>query len=217
MLVDDSLRVVAKHLSPTTTPMKSSKPSSSEKVPCSQAPPEPRKPNVPSIVIDDKLNTTVLVKTLETLNEKRIMGKMIAGQRLKVFPKTSEDQRKIQRHMVQTNLKSYAFEIPDEKQLKLVIRGLPEDHTTPVKFLPNSLAKNLSQHMSVICGFNTNFPLFLEMPTKTRENAAIYRLTSIGYYKVTFEDLRRKDHRGNASNVNTTFIIHAFARENLFV
>ncbi|GBN26744.1 hypothetical protein AVEN_127519-1 [Araneus ventricosus] len=122
--------------------MKSSRPSSSEKVLCSQAPSELRKPNVPSIVIDDKLNTTVLVKTLETLYEKRIICKMIPGKRLKVFPKTSKDQRKIQRHIVQTNLKSYAFEIPDEKQLKVVNRGLPEDHTTPVKLLPNSLAKN---------------------------------------------------------------------------
>ncbi|GBN52926.1 hypothetical protein AVEN_131856-1 [Araneus ventricosus] len=142
MVVDDSLRVDARHPSPSTTPMKDSKPSSSEKVPCSQAPPEPRKPNVPSIVIDDKLNASVLVKTLETLHEKRIMGKMIPGKRLKVFPKTSKDQRKIQRHIVQTNLESYAFEIPDEKQLKVVIRGLPEDHATPVKLLSNSLAKN---------------------------------------------------------------------------
>ncbi|GBN26743.1 hypothetical protein AVEN_127518-1 [Araneus ventricosus] len=34
------------------------------------------------------------------------------------------------------------------------------------------------------------------MPTKTRENAAIYRLTSTDYYKVTVEDLRRKGSQG---------------------
>ncbi|GBM20307.1 hypothetical protein AVEN_121612-1 [Araneus ventricosus] len=56
---------------------------SKKKVPCSQAPPETRKPKVPSIVINDKLKTTPLLKTLETLYEKRIMGKMINGKRLK--------------------------------------------------------------------------------------------------------------------------------------
>ncbi|GBN29947.1 hypothetical protein AVEN_9281-1 [Araneus ventricosus] len=44
------------------------------------------------------------------------------------------------------------------------------------------------------------------MLPKTRENAAFYGLTCTGYYKVTVEDLRRKNHRGNASNANIAFI-----------
>ncbi|GBN88329.1 hypothetical protein AVEN_73822-1 [Araneus ventricosus] len=64
MLFDDAIRVAVKHPSPTTTPEKNSKSASLEKVPCSKAAPEPRKPNVPKIEIDDKLNTTALVKTL---------------------------------------------------------------------------------------------------------------------------------------------------------
>ncbi|GBN34798.1 hypothetical protein AVEN_92850-1 [Araneus ventricosus] len=87
MLVDDGLRDAEKHPSPTTARKKNSKPASQEKVPCSQAAPEPRKPNVKPFVIDDKLKTTALIKTLETLQEKRIMGKFIPGKRLKYYLK----------------------------------------------------------------------------------------------------------------------------------
>ncbi|GBN52935.1 hypothetical protein AVEN_131862-1 [Araneus ventricosus] len=79
MPVDDALRDAVKHHSPSTTRKINSKPASPEKVPCSQAPQEPRMPKVPPIVIDDNLKTTALLKTLKTLHEKRIMGKMIPG------------------------------------------------------------------------------------------------------------------------------------------
>ncbi|GBO14059.1 hypothetical protein AVEN_189808-1 [Araneus ventricosus] len=85
MMVDDALRVAAKHPSPTTTRKKHSEPASPEKVPCSQTPPEPRKKNVPPFVIDDKLKTTALLKTLVIFQEKKIMGKSIPGKRLKYY------------------------------------------------------------------------------------------------------------------------------------
>ncbi|GBN34801.1 hypothetical protein AVEN_92853-1 [Araneus ventricosus] len=85
MLVDDGLRVAAKHPSPTTTRKKHSEPASPENVPCCQTPPEPRKPKVSPFVIDDKLKTTALIKTFVTFQEKKIMGKFIPGKRLKYY------------------------------------------------------------------------------------------------------------------------------------
>ncbi|GBM19509.1 hypothetical protein AVEN_170381-1 [Araneus ventricosus] len=92
------------------------------------------------------------------------------------------------------NLKYYMFELPDQKKLKSVIRRLPEDHDTSEFIVELSNQKLIPTQISPVRrrGFNTNFPLFLVIPPKTRENAAIYGLTSIGYYKVTAEALRRK-------------------------
>ncbi|GBO10054.1 hypothetical protein AVEN_216741-1 [Araneus ventricosus] len=86
---------------------------------------------------------------------------MIPGKRLKVFPETPEDHSNIQRHITQINLKSYTFELTDQKQLKVVIWGLPEDHTTTENFLQNSIAKNSSQTMSVICAVEASTLTFL--------------------------------------------------------
>ncbi|GBO00779.1 hypothetical protein AVEN_95917-1 [Araneus ventricosus] len=83
MLVDNALRDAAKHASPTTIREKNSKTAYPEKVPYRQAPSESRKPKFPPIVIDVKLKTTSLLKTFETHHEKRIMGEIIPGKRLK--------------------------------------------------------------------------------------------------------------------------------------
>ncbi|GBM51734.1 hypothetical protein AVEN_175304-1 [Araneus ventricosus] len=81
--------------------------------------------HVPPIVIDEPLDATALLKEFTAKCESKIMGKFLPGNKLKVFPETAEHHRKFQRFITEKKLKSYLSELPEQQQLKIVVRGLP--------------------------------------------------------------------------------------------
>ncbi|GFX95277.1 hypothetical protein TNCV_848672 [Trichonephila clavipes] len=82
-----------------------------------------RKKKVAFIVIDASQNTTGL---LNTLSEHFSQGRFENG-KLRVFPKTILEHRKLQSSLAIKKMRSHTFEMADNKQLKAVIRGLPTD------------------------------------------------------------------------------------------
>ncbi|GBN71291.1 hypothetical protein AVEN_56822-1, partial [Araneus ventricosus] len=64
------------------------------------------------------------MKTLSDLCETKILGKILPGNKLKLYPATTEYHRQIQKHIKATSLKSHTFPLQEEKLLKVVIHVL---------------------------------------------------------------------------------------------
>ncbi|GFT02426.1 nucleic-acid-binding protein from transposon X-element [Nephila pilipes] len=88
---------------------------------------EINKKRIPPIIIDESVNTPALMDEICTLLGFKIMARMVNG-KLKVFPETIDAHRKIQNFISVKKLKSHTFEMLSEKQLKIIIRGLPIDY-----------------------------------------------------------------------------------------
>ncbi|GFV38759.1 nucleic-acid-binding protein from transposon X-element [Trichonephila clavipes] len=86
-----------------------------------------RKRKIASIVIDASNNTTELLATLSDYLGNTLEGRFENG-KLRVFPKTHLEHRKLQSYLAQKKMRSHTFEMADNKQLKAVIRGLPTDY-----------------------------------------------------------------------------------------
>ncbi|GFY40086.1 nucleic-acid-binding protein from transposon X-element [Trichonephila inaurata madagascariensis] len=85
-----------------------------------------RKKKIASIVIDASQNTTELLNTLSNHIGSTLEGRFKNG-KLRVFPKTILEHRKLQSFLQAKKMRSHTFEMADNKQLKAVIRGLPTD------------------------------------------------------------------------------------------
>ncbi|GBN91897.1 hypothetical protein AVEN_170070-1 [Araneus ventricosus] len=112
---------------------------------------------------------------------------MIAAGMLKVFSPNAAAHRA-------NNLKSHTFELEDQKQLKIVIRGLPSDH--PVEDILDALKsynlKPINCHLLNHRGNFKNNPLFLVTHPKTNDSKDIFNLTKLGYMSVSVEPLKSK-------------------------
>ncbi|GFQ71315.1 nucleic-acid-binding protein from transposon X-element [Trichonephila clavata] len=120
------------------------------------------------------------------------MGKIVGG-KLKVFPETIDAHRKIQNFVSVKKLKSHTYELAEEKQLKTVIRGLPSDYDTNEIIQALGELNIVPEHVTVMRNRskNVNMPLFLVVSKKTPENQKIFKVTSIGYYKIKVESLNK--------------------------
>lgn len=155
---------------------------------------KPKAKYVPSIVIYNPTNPTQLIKILSNQSKDPIEGKMISNNRLKIFPSTSDAHRAVQRYIADHKLKSHTFEMEDERQLKVVLRGLPPDY--PEKEIMQELRdygldpsnchplKNRKTKM--------NMPLFLVTLPKNDINKQIYQISYIDRIRVTVETLKRR-------------------------
>ncbi|GFU23042.1 hypothetical protein TNCV_3515001 [Trichonephila clavipes] len=81
-----------------------------------------RKKKVASIVIDASQNTTGLLTTLSEHLGTTLEGRFENG-KLRVFPKTILEHRKLQSFLAVKKMRSHTFEMADNKQLKAIIRG----------------------------------------------------------------------------------------------
>lgn len=148
---------------------------------------------VPPIIIDDPKNGTELLKTLTTLTQEVITGRMVNG-KLKIYPPTSNAHRAITKKIEQDGIKAHTYELNDEKKIKVVIRGLPSDHNTmeimkelrDVGFEPE-LCHPLRNRQT-----NTNRDLFLVVLPKKPKSKEVYHLQNMGYYRISVESLKKK-------------------------
>ncbi|GFX57854.1 nucleic-acid-binding protein from transposon X-element [Trichonephila clavipes] len=89
-------------------------------------------------------------------------------------------------------MRSHTFEMAHNKQLKVVLRGLPTDYNQELMselhtlgFKPNqiSLLRNRKT--------NTNMPLFLVTLLRNPENKGIFNIKNIGFFRVSVEPLNK--------------------------
>ncbi|GFS42218.1 nucleic-acid-binding protein from transposon X-element [Nephila pilipes] len=78
-------------------------------------------------MIDESLNTPALLDEIKAIVGAKIQARMTNG-KLKVFPESIDAHRKIQNFISVKKLKSHTFEMQNQKQLKVIIRGLPIDY-----------------------------------------------------------------------------------------
>ncbi|GFR26044.1 nucleic-acid-binding protein from transposon X-element [Trichonephila clavata] len=194
-VVDEPTSVIADHtptapvaqLAPTSVNTNQPETSSSD---VDQAEIKPKR--VPPIVIDEQYNTPGLLADLSGHIGTKLMGKIVGG-KLKVFPETIDAHRKIQNFVSVKKLKSHTYELAEEKQLKTVIRGLPSDYDTNEIIQALGELNIVPEHVTVMRNRskNVNMPLFLVVSKKTPENQKIFKVTSIGYYKIKVESLNK--------------------------
>ncbi|GFW76141.1 nucleic-acid-binding protein from transposon X-element [Trichonephila clavipes] len=148
------------------------------------------------IVIDSQCNATELLDQIEKYCDTPLEGRFENG-KLRVFPTSAEEHRLIQKYISDNiyiyKLRSHTFEMAHNKQLKVVLRGLPTDfdqeelmtelHT--IGFQPNhiSLLRNRKT--------NTNMPLFLVTLPKCPESKVIFNIKTIGFFRVAVEPLNK--------------------------
>ncbi|GFX90519.1 nucleic-acid-binding protein from transposon X-element [Trichonephila clavipes] len=136
-------------------------------------------------------NATELLDQIGKFCDTPLEGRFENGE-LRVFPTSAEEHRLIQKYISDNKLRSYTFEMAHNKQLKVVLRGLPTDfdqelmtelHT--IGFKPNhiSLLRNRKT--------NTNMPLFLVTLPKCPESKGIFNIKTIGFFRVAVEPLNK--------------------------
>ncbi|GFT18218.1 nucleic-acid-binding protein from transposon X-element [Nephila pilipes] len=144
--------------------------------------PPPKKQYAPPITIDNIQNSTTLLKKLKNLTQLNLTGKLI-GSSLRVYPQTAAAYHQIRSFISQENLQHYTYQLPEDKMIRAVIRGMPID--TPVQEILQDLDE-LNIHAEE-CHIMTNkrndtpMPLFLVTLKKTDENKEIFNLTEIDF------------------------------------
>ncbi|GFW38599.1 nucleic-acid-binding protein from transposon X-element [Trichonephila clavipes] len=144
------------------------------------------------IVIDSQSNATELLDQLGKFCDTPLEGRFENG-KLRVFPASAEEHRQIQKFISDKKLRSHTFEMAHNKQLKVVLRGLPTDFNQEelmselhsFGFQPNhiSLLRNRKT--------NTNMPLFLVTLPKSPESRGIFNIKTIGFFRVAVEPLNK--------------------------
>ncbi|GFW49126.1 RNA-directed DNA polymerase from mobile element jockey [Trichonephila clavipes] len=152
-----------------------------------------KKHHVPPITIDNVSNQAGLLKHLQDLTKLKLEAKLI-GSKLRIFPQTAYAYHLIRKYVEENSLESYTYILPEEKKLRLVIRGLPTD-MSPIEIIGSLAGKNITVnecHIMTSKKTGKDMPLFLISMDKTEENKAAYHVTEIGYMKVKIEPLRPK-------------------------
>ncbi|GFU24261.1 nucleic-acid-binding protein from transposon X-element [Nephila pilipes] len=134
-----------------------------------------KKKRVPPIMIDDTLNTPALLDEISAIVGSKIQARMTNG-KLKVFPKSIDAHRKIQNFISVKKLKSHTFEIQNQKQLKVIIRGLPIDYNKEEIIEEIKNQGPIPEHISLLKSRSTNMPLFLVVLNKNPVNQDIYNI-----------------------------------------
>ncbi|GFS58617.1 hypothetical protein NPIL_254641 [Nephila pilipes] len=89
-----------------------------------------RRSSMPPITIDNIQNSTTLLKKFKNLTQLNLTGKLI-GSSLRVYPQTAAAYHQIRSFIFQENLQHYTYQLPENKMIRAVIRGMPID--TPVQ------------------------------------------------------------------------------------
>ncbi|GFT94196.1 nucleic-acid-binding protein from transposon X-element [Trichonephila clavipes] len=101
-----------------------------------------KKHHVPPITIDNVSNQAGLFKHLQDLTKLKLEAKLI-GSKLRIFPQTAYAYHLIRKYVEENSLESYTYILPEEKKLRLVIRGLPTD-MSPIEIIESLAGKNIT-------------------------------------------------------------------------
>ncbi|GFQ81627.1 probable RNA-directed DNA polymerase from transposon X-element [Trichonephila clavata] len=142
-----------------------------------------------------------------------IVGRTI-GKSLRVYPQTPIAYRKIRNLIEVENLESYTHQLSEEKDLKVVIRGMPVD--MPIQEIVADL-HSLGITVTECKPMNNRktglpMPLFLLTFPKTDDNKNIYNISEICSMKVKPESLNRKHGPAQCFRCQGFFIAPDFAQ-----
>ncbi|GFV84264.1 nucleic-acid-binding protein from transposon X-element [Trichonephila clavipes] len=155
--------------------------------------PLPRRRRPPPITIDNVAQSAQLLKKLQTLTGQKLQGRVI-GRGLRVYPETPAAYHQIRNLIDQEKLEAYTYELNENKEIKVVIRGMPVD--MPIQEIMEDL-ENLyikPSECRVMLNRRTHLPmpLFLLSLPKTEDNKNIHHITEICNIKVKVEPLNKK-------------------------
>ncbi|GIX74343.1 hypothetical protein CDAR_182461, partial [Caerostris darwini] len=89
-----------------------------------------KRPYIPPIVVDKVNDGKKLMGELNALTNEKVSARVV-GDKLKIFPPSAEAHRLIRSEITDNRkLQAHTFLLPQDKQLKIVIRGLPHDYPT---------------------------------------------------------------------------------------
>ncbi|GFW38662.1 nucleic-acid-binding protein from transposon X-element [Trichonephila clavipes] len=158
--------------------------------------PQPKPPRFrspPPITIDNVNNSAAFLKQLQNMTQENLMGRII-GKGLRVYPKTPQAYHKIRNFIDHEKLESYTYQLNEEKELKVVIRGMPSDMP------PQQIIEGLSElgltindcHVMINRKTGLPMPLFLLSLPKYEPNKDVYNITELCYMKIKIEPLDKK-------------------------
>ncbi|GFX28830.1 nucleic-acid-binding protein from transposon X-element [Trichonephila clavipes] len=145
------------------------------------------------IVIDAQSNATELLTQIGNLcNNTTLEGRFENG-KLRVFPTSAEEHRIIQKFVSDKKMRSHTFEMAHNKQLKVVLRGLPTDYNQEELMLELHTVGFKPNHISLMRNkkTNTNMPLFMVTLLRNPENKGIFNIKNIGFFRVSVEPLNK--------------------------
>ncbi|GFV11012.1 nucleic-acid-binding protein from transposon X-element [Trichonephila clavipes] len=145
------------------------------------------------IVIDAQSNATELLTQIGNLCSNTSLQGRFENGKLRVFPTSAEDHRIIQKFVSDKKMRSHTFEMAHNKQLKVVLRGLPTDYNQEELMSELSTLGFKPNHISLLRNrkTNTNMPLFLVTLVRNPENKGIFNIKNIGFFRVSVEPLNK--------------------------
>ncbi|KAJ8963909.1 hypothetical protein NQ317_006924 [Molorchus minor] len=92
-----------------------------------QAPPAPPpKERIPPVILQSKDHWTWLSRALREKKIQYTSAKLVTDG-IRIFPATTTDYRQITKILAEAKVGFHTYSLPEERQLRIVIRGLPED------------------------------------------------------------------------------------------
>ncbi|GFT63853.1 nucleic-acid-binding protein from transposon X-element [Nephila pilipes] len=148
---------------------------------------------VPPITIDHIPRKDLLIKQLRDLTSGRITAR-VQGTSIKVFPQTTQAYEQVRDFIDNFKLQSFTYQLPEHKELRVVIRGLPET-TPPGDIIQELKIRNIiANSCQVMINRRTRLPMPILLITleKTEENKTIYNIGELGYFKIRIESQRKR-------------------------
>ncbi|GFV69357.1 nucleic-acid-binding protein from transposon X-element [Trichonephila clavipes] len=135
------------------------------------------------------------------MTKENLMGRII-GKGLRIYPKTPQAYHTIRSFIDREKLESYTYQLNEEKELKVVIRGMPSDMP------PQQIIEGLTElgltindcHVMINRKTGLPMPLFLLSLPKNEPNKDVYNVTEICYMKIKIEPLDKKKAQPSASD-----------------
>ncbi|GFT94709.1 nucleic-acid-binding protein from transposon X-element [Trichonephila clavipes] len=164
-----------------------------EQHPSRTSTPLPRRRPPPPITIDNVEQSAKLLKKLQELTGQKLQGRVI-GRGLRVYPETPAAYHQIRNLIDQEKLEAYTYELNENKEIKVVIRGMPVD--MPIQEIMEDL-ENLfikPSECKVMINRKTQLPmpLFLLFLPKTEDNKNIHHISELCNMKVKIEPLNKR-------------------------
>ncbi|GFT16398.1 nucleic-acid-binding protein from transposon X-element [Nephila pilipes] len=186
-------RTAQRTSTPPQSPRRRTQPQQSPRPSTSNQTPGIKKPPVPPITIDKITNPATLLKKLQDFTKIKLIAKL-TGTSLKVFPPTAHAYHKLRRYVEDNKLQGHTYMLPEERKLRVVIRGMPVD--MPTDDIAEELReKGFTIHQIYIMTNKSTgapMPLFLTILDKNEHNQKIFNLKELACMQVTVEALRKK-------------------------
>lgn len=190
--VTNATNVTVEHNYSTST-IKDNSSVNSNNSDASSSPPSNSKNPFPPIFID-KVNCANKITTdIEKLTS--CPPKVRVNQEnIRIRVDNLNDFKAINEYCIKNKVPAHSYDLPEERELKIVIRGLPIDmpekdifsHLMEFGFAPVHISR--LRHRSQM----KNMPLVLVRLPKTPKSQEIFQLAELSYFKIKIETLRRK-------------------------